>query len=104
MLFLQNHILLIFKYIFCLLILFCEPISAQQFNIQTFTTRDGLSHNDVRAAAVDSSGFMWIATWDGLSRYDGYSFKNYFHKTNDSLSLPSFSVLNLQVDGADNLW
>ncbi|OFY64398.1 MAG: hypothetical protein A2Y71_00090 [Bacteroidetes bacterium RBG_13_42_15] len=104
MLFLQNHILLIFKYIFCLLILFCEPISAQQFNIKTFTTRDGLSHNDVRAAAVDSSGFLWIATWDGLSRYDGYSFKNYYHKTDDSLSLPYFSILNVLVDGGNNLW
>ncbi len=53
--------------------------------------------------AVDSSGFLWIATWDGLSRYDGYSFKNYYHKTDDSLSLPYFSVLNILVDGGDNL-
>ncbi|MCX6259362.1 MAG: hypothetical protein NTY95_00805, partial [Bacteroidia bacterium] len=63
-----------------------------------------MSHNDVRAVAVDSSGFLWIATWDGLSRYDGYSFKNYYHKTDDSLSLPYFSILNIMVDGADNLW
>ena len=54
--------------------------------------------------AVDNSGFMWIAIWDGLSRYDGYTFKNYFHKTNVSLSLPYFSVQNLRVDRADNLW
>ncbi len=77
---------------------------SQNYNIQTFTTKEGISHNDVRAMAVDSLGFMWIATWDGLSRYDGYSFRNYFHKTNDSLSLPYFSVQNILVDGADNLW
>ncbi|MFZ2339232.1 MAG: two-component regulator propeller domain-containing protein [Bacteroidales bacterium] len=87
-----------------LLIAAGTDLFSQNYNIQAFTTREGISHNDVRAMAVDSSGFMWIATWDGLSRYDGYSFKNYFHKTNDSLSLPYFSVLNLQVDGADNLW
>ncbi len=87
-----------------LLITTGTDLFSQNYNIQTFTTEDGLSHNDVRAMAVDSSGFMWIATWDGLSRYDGYTFKNYFHKTNDSLSLPYFSVLNLKVDGADNLW
>ena len=102
--FLQNHILLNFKYLVCVLILFCETISAQQFNIRTFTTRDGLSHNDVRNMSVDSSGFLWIATWDGLSRYDGYSFRNYYHKTDDSLSIPYFSVLNVLVDGGDNLW
>ncbi len=76
----------------------------QNYNIQTLTTKEGLSHNDVRALAVDSSGFMWIATWDGLSRYDGYSFRNYFHKTNDSLSLPYFSIMDVEVDAADNLW
>jgi ligand-binding sensor domain-containing protein len=87
------------------MIIICSESSfAQHFNIQTFTTREGLSHNDVRAAAVDSSGFLWIATWDGLSRYDGYTFKNYFHKTDDSLSVPYFSILNIVVDGADNLW
>ena len=88
----------------CLVFIFSNTLFSQQFNIQTFTTKDGLSHNDVRAAVVDSSGFLWIATWDGLSRYDGYTFKNYYHKTDDSLSLPYFSILNIMVDGADNLW
>ncbi len=83
---------------------FSVTVAAQDFNIQTFTTKDGLSHNDVRAMAVDSSGFLWIATWDGLSRFDGYSFKNYYHKTDDSLSLPYFSILNVLVDGGNNLW
>ncbi len=100
----HRHIYTISEYFVCLLIFFTETLSAQNFNIRTFTTRDGLSHNDVRAAAVDSSGFLWIATWDGLSRYDGYSFKNYYHKTDDSLSLPYFSILNVLVDGGNNLW
>jgi len=92
------------NYLVCLLFLFCQTLTAQQFNIQTFTTRDGLSHNDVRSIAIDSSGFLWLATWDGLSRYDGYSFKNYYHKTDDSLSLPYFSILNEAVDGGNNFW
>jgi ligand-binding sensor domain-containing protein len=87
-----------------LLLLFSEALAAQNFNVRTFTTNDGLSHNDVRAMAVDSSGFLWIATWDGLSRYDGYSFKNYYHQTDDSLSLPYFSIKNVLVDGGNNLW
>ncbi len=88
----------------CLAFLIFDRVSAQNFNIQTYTTRDGLSHNDVRGVAIDSSGFMWIATWDGLSRYDGHTFKNYFHDPNDSLSLPYFSVYNLFIDGGNNLW
>ncbi len=92
--------------LFMLSLLLCTgtQIFSQNYNIQTLTTKEGLAHNDVRAMATDSSGFMWIATWDGLSRYDGYSFRNYFHKTNDSLSLPYFSILDVQVDAGDNLW
>jgi len=81
-----------------------ESTSAQNFNIQTFTTRDGLSHNEVRGVALDSLGFLWIATWDGLSRYDGHSFRNYFHNPDDSLTLPYFSIQDVQVDGGGYLW
>ena len=61
----------------CLVIIFSESSSAEQFTIQTFTTREGLSPNELRAAAVDSSGYLWIATWDGLSRYYGYTLKGF---------------------------
>ena len=97
--------------IFSLTILVCSLIilpllnvSAQHFSIETFTTRDGLSHNDVRSISTDSSGFLWIATWDGLCRYDGYSFKNYYHYPDDSLSLPYFSITDVLVDGGNNIW
>lgn len=82
----------------------CEIITAQNFNLRTFTTRDGLPHNDIRSVAVDSMGFLWIATWEGLSRYDGYTFKNYYHDPDDSLSIPYFSVFDVQVDGGNNVW
>ncbi len=102
-LFIQKAFRLPFLFL-CMSLALIGPLPAQQFNIRTFTTSDGLAHNDVRAVASDSSGFLWIATWDGLSRYDGYSFKNYYHNSNDSLSLPYFSILNIMVDGGDNLW
>jgi hypothetical protein len=99
----HRHIFPISNYFVCLLFLFYETLTGQNFIIRTFTTKDGLSHNDVRSVADDSSGFLWIATWDGLSRYNGYSFKNYYHKTDDSLSLPYFSIYNVMVDGGNNL-
>jgi streptogramin lyase len=82
------------------------PVSSysQNYTIKTFTTDNGLSHNSVRAMASDSTGFMWFGTWDGLSRFDGYEFKNYFHIPGDSTSLQYFSVKSLCVDGSDNLW
>ena len=47
---------------------------------------------------------MWIATWDGLSRYDGYEFKNYYHNPADSTSIAYFICQNLLVDYQNNLW
>jgi len=79
-------------------------LSAQNFNLKSYMTSDGLAHNNVRAMVRDSSGFLWAGTWDGLSRFDGHEFKNYFHRTNDSTSLPFFSIYGLSLDKYNNLW
>ena len=38
---------------------------------------DGLANSKVQAIYQSSNGYMWFATQEGLSRFDGYSFKNY---------------------------
>jgi ligand-binding sensor domain-containing protein/two-component sensor histidine kinase len=63
-----------------LLICFCVLFSfsnAQQVNFIKYTVYDGLVANPVRCIYQDSKGFIWIGTFDGLSRYDGYKFTNY---------------------------
>jgi ligand-binding sensor domain-containing protein len=70
-----------------LLLIFLLPhnhLSAQNFNIKSYTTNEGLAHNNIRAMVRDSAGFLWIAIWDGLSRFDGHEFKNYLHITDDT--------------------
>lgn len=76
----------------------------QNFTINNFTTRDGIPHNNVRTIVRDSTGYLWIGTWDGLSRFDGNTFKNYFHSPGDTSSLPFFSVHWLCLDRMNNLW
>jgi streptogramin lyase len=86
---------------------FCPLISLQgqeNYYSKTLTTENGLPHNHVYAIAQDSTGFLWIATWDGLSRYDGYEFKNYYHNPSDSNSITYFISHNLLVDYKNNLW
>lgn len=50
---------------------------AQSPIFQSYTIQDGLVANSVRRFFQDSKGFIWIATWEGLSRYDGYRFTNF---------------------------
>jgi ligand-binding sensor domain-containing protein len=50
---------------------------AQQQIFQTYTISDGLVANSVRRIFQDSKGLLWIATWEGLSKYDGHKFTNY---------------------------
>ena len=44
---------------------------------QHLTISEGLAHNGVTAILEDSRGYIWISTYDGLNRYDGYEFKTY---------------------------
>ncbi|MCV9389294.1 hybrid sensor histidine kinase/response regulator transcription factor [Reichenbachiella ulvae] len=49
------------------------------FQFRQFTIDQGLSHTDVLAIAQDSIGFIWIGSFAGLDRFDGYESKNYFN-------------------------
>jgi len=83
---------------------FSLSASGQGYVITHYKSKSGIGHDHVRTVVADSSGFAWMATWDGLTRYDGTDFVNYFHDPADSTSLPYFSVSNVVVDSEDKLW
>jgi ligand-binding sensor domain-containing protein len=47
------------------------------FTIINYTTENSLPQNTVKDFHFDNAGFLWIATEDGLVRYDGSVFKNF---------------------------
>src|ERR1700730_4855980 len=55
----------------------CCIAFSQKLIFQTYTVRDGLVANPVHRIFQDSKGFIWICTWEGLSKYDGHKFTNY---------------------------
>ncbi len=81
-----------------------ELLAQDGFAITEFSTRDGLPHNNVKHIAQDSTGFLWLATWDGLSRFDGYEFRNYYHNPDDSTTIPYFTIAKIVVDRKNNVW
>jgi signal transduction histidine kinase/ligand-binding sensor domain-containing protein len=78
--------------------------SQQSSRIQHFTSEEGLSENVIYSIVQDKRGFLWIGTWDGLNRYDGYNFKKFYHYAIDSNSLPGNTIHNLYEDGQGTLW
>ncbi len=94
--------------IFALLVimLFGGAVKAQSFpyKINYLTVNEGLSHTDANYIAQDEKGFIWVATFFGLDRYDGYSIKRYYN-SNDPINNAFKNRLNcLYPDREGNIW
>jgi len=64
----------------------------------------GLASNEVFNVVQDRTGYIWIATNNGLQRFDGVRYKTFKHQENNPLSLPSNVIVKLLIDAKDNLW
>ena len=67
-------------------------------------TEQGLSQSNVYAITQDRIGFIWIATADGLSRYDGSSFKVFRRMAGDKTTLSDNFATCLATDHTGTLW
>ncbi|HTF02610.1 MAG TPA: histidine kinase [Bacteroidia bacterium] len=71
---------MIIRFRFTLFILGCVffcAIHAQQPSYLHYTVDEGFPSNEVYDVYEDSLGYIWFATDHGVSRFDGYSFRNY---------------------------
>lgn len=73
-----------------------HSISAQSYRL--FTTENGLPSTSITNLFQDRHGFFWIATENGLVRYDGARFVKYVHRDNDHTSLAHDFVTSLAED------
>lgn len=88
-------------YIFSIL-LTSLPVIAQQYNF--FDVNDGLSSSNITSIMQDKEGFLWIATEDGLNRFDGNSFKVYRNIPDDSFSLINNHITTIKEDKKGRFW
>jgi len=63
---------------------------------ETWTTREGLPHNTVDAIAQTPDGYLWVGSWEGVTRYSGHSFRNF--DRNSGTHMPDSGVRSLAVD------
>ena len=76
----------------------------EHYVIQHYSIKDGLSQNTVMAILQDKQGFMWFGTWDGLNRFDGYTFKIYKAMNNGEAAHVNNRVVVIYEDEAERIW
>ena len=92
----------IFFFVFCFPLYLLSQPSGLSFD--RISTEEGLSQSFVHCLFKDETGYVWAGTQDGLNRFDGYQFKNYFHDPSDSSSLSNNYVWDIIQGANSNIW
>lgn len=78
--------------------------SQEQITFRQLSVKDGLSQNSAISIVQDSTGYLWIATQDGLNKYDGREFNNYPYKFLDITKANYSSLGKIYQDKNGGLW
>lgn len=99
------------KCLYILLVLWVcvlTPIFANKripsIKFSSLSIENGLSQSTVFDIIQDNKGFLWVATADGLNKYDGYTFTVYRHEGNNESSIQSDLIRSLFLDNKRQLW
>lgn len=79
-------------------------VAARAPEPEYITVRNGLPQGYINSIIQDRRGYVWLATRDGLCRYDGIRFRIFTHVPQDDHSLSFSSIYEIQEDRAGKLW
>lgn len=87
-----------------LLLLLPHILQAQPVVTETnFSVRNALGHNKVTGIITDRRGLLWVSTWGGLYRFDGYRFVVFDIRPGDGNDLDNSRIDDVQQDKDGNL-
>ncbi|WP_289030381.1 ligand-binding sensor domain-containing diguanylate cyclase [uncultured Paraglaciecola sp.] len=78
-----------------------ETLPLSSYFTETWNTGDGLPHNGINAISQTSDGYLWIATWGGLARFNGREFTIF--SRGSSAGLPDSAVKSLTATPSGKL-
>lgn len=79
-------------------------LSATEYRLRFFDDRNGLSHWLTSHVVQDSTGMVWVATWNGLNRFDGTRFVAFKTRSGDNISTPSDKFRHIKLTKDNNLY
>lgn len=93
-------------FLLTLLFLLLSSYSAAQLKctFRHYSSEDGLSQNTVMNMLQDHNGVIWLATWDGINKFDGYNFKTYKASQSNQISLTNNRVDLMHEDCYGYIW
>lgn len=82
-----------------------HPVSGQksQLPAEYYALDDGLSDRLINDITQDEQGFVWIATPNGLNRFDGYEFITFNNHPDNEFAISGSSVQEIAKDEQGNL-
>jgi diguanylate cyclase (GGDEF)-like protein/PAS domain S-box-containing protein len=79
-------------------------INTPPLKFEHISIAEGLSQSYVYDITQDNNGFIWIATQDGLNRYDGKKFVYYRHDGTDKSSIANNFIRKIFIDKENIMW
>jgi len=80
----------------------CQATNLPGYFTRTWRTEDGLPNDAVSDIVQTRDGYLWLATYDGLARFDGVTFTRFDSSTTPEMH--STRVTSLFEDAEGNLW
>jgi ligand-binding sensor domain-containing protein len=74
------------------------------YKFNHLTVDEGLSHTDANDIAQDQQGYIWVATYFGLDRFDGYSVKQYYNDNHPLDNAFKNRLRCIYPDNDGNIW
>ena len=91
---------LIILYLVCPFVLSAQSL----MHVRYYSAKDGLSQNTVADFLQDDKGYIWMATWNGLEKFDGYTFQNYKSYLTDDTRLEYNRIQQIIKSQKGNIW
>ena len=76
-----------------------ESKSLAAYARDVWTTREGLPHNQVNDIAQSEDGYLWLATWEGLVRYNGQEFELFGPQNVEAFSDQGIRAVSTRTPG-----
>ena len=92
------------KYAVCICLLITlayVPARGHRYPVRMYTLRDGLPQMQINATLLDSRGYIWLGTQNGLTKFDGEQFETF---TRHDPGIGSALIRSIAEDSYHHIW